>query len=287
MSVSAATSSMNLTPEQFQELRDIIYSKTGIFFGENKVYLLENRLSRRIKELNMESFEDYIAHVKTQTSNSEEFHQIYNAVTINETFFFRYQAQLEAFKGLLAKLIQERSAAGNKQLKIWSAASSTGEELYTIGIILAELLGPRISEWNIDLVGTDLSHRALALANEAVYTKNSFRGAMTESQKQRYFTENQPGRFQVNEDIRSLVKFKYLNLNDSMEIRKFSGIDYVYCRNVMIYFDDDMKKRVLRSIYGVLNHGGFFFLGEAESLHGISSSFTVEHFTGAFAYKKE
>ena len=287
MSVIAAPASINLAPEQFQELRDIIYSKTGIFFAENKLYLLENRLSRRIKELSMGSFEDYIAHVKTQASNTEEFHQIYNAVTINETFFFRYQAQLEAFKGLLSKLIDQREAEGNRRLKIWSAASSTGEELYTIGIILSELLGNKISEWKIDLLGTDLSHRALALANEGIYTKNSFRGSMTEIQKRRYFTEFQPGRFQVNEDIRSLVKFKYLNLNDSMEIRKFSGIDYVYCRNVMIYFDIDMKKRVLRSIYGVMKHGGFFFLGEAESLHGVSSSFKVEHFTGAFAYKKE
>ena len=287
MSVIAATTSINLTPEQFQELRDIIYSNTGIFFAENKLYLLENRLSRRIKELSMGSFEDYIAHVKTQASNTAEFHEIYNAVTINETFFFRYQPQLEAFKGLLSKLIDQREAEGDRHLKIWSAASSTGEELYTIGIILSALLGNKISEWNIDLLGTDLSHRALALANEGIYTKNSFRGAMTEIQKRLYFTEFQPGRFQVNEDIRRLVKFKYLNLNDSTEIRKFSGIDYVYCRNVMIYFDEDMKKRVLRSIYGTMNHGGFFFLGEAESLHGISSSFKVEHLTGAFAYKKE
>lgn len=287
MSVISATTSMNLTPEQFQELRDIIYTKTGIFFGENKVYLLENRLSRRIKELSMDSFEDYIAFIRTQISNSDEFHQIYNAVTINETFFFRFQAQLDAYKVLLSKLIDQRTAEGHKRLKIWSAASSTGEELYTLGIILNELLGNQITEWNIDLLGTDLSHRALALAKEGVYTKNSFRGAMTEAQKLRHFTETHPGRYQVNDNIKNMITFKYLNLNDSLEIRKFSGLDYVFCRNVMIYFDDDMKKRVLRSIYGVLKHGGFFFLGEAESLHGISSSFTVEHFTGAFAYKKE
>ena len=287
MTALTKTAGLSLEPRQFQELRDIIYTKTGIFFAENKVYLLENRLSRRIRELGMESFDAYIRHIRAQTSNSEEFHQIYNAVTINETFFFRFQSQLEAFRGLLTELIAAKNAQGRKQIKIWSAASSTGEELYTISIILHETLGPRLRDWNIELIGTDISHRALALAKEAIYSKNSFRGSMTDVQKQRHFEELEQGRFKVRDDIRNQVIFRYLNLNDSFEIRKFRDIDYVFCRNVMIYFDDDMKKRVLRSVYGVMNHGGYYFLGEAESLHGISSSFKVEHFSGAFAYKKE
>ncbi len=287
MTALTKTAGLSLEPRQFQELRDIIYTKTGIFFAENKVYLLENRLSRRIRELGMESFDAYIRHIRAQTSNSEEFHQIYNAVTINETFFFRFQSQLEAFRGLLTKLIVAKNAQGRKKIKIWSAASSTGEELYTISIILHETLGPRLRDWNIELIGTDISHRALALAKEAIYSKNSFRGSMTDVQKQRHFEELEQGRFKVRDDIRNQVIFRYLNLNDSLEIRKFRDIDYVFCRNVMIYFDDEMKKRVLRSVYGVMNHGGYYFLGEAESLHGISSSFKVEHFSGAFAYKKE
>ena len=284
---TTATSGMSLATDQFQELRDLIYTKSGIFFGENKVYLLENRLSRRLRELGMESFDAYIQHIRAQAGNSEEFHHIYNAVTINETFFFRFQAQLEAFRGMLLKLMNQRETQGKREIKIWSAASSTGEELYTIGIILAELLGKKLGDWNINLVGTDISHRALALAKKANYTKNSFRGAMIESQKKLNFDEVEDGKFKLSENIRNLVDFRYLNLNDSMEIRQFSDIDFVFCRNVMIYFDDDMKKRVLRSIYGVMRHGGYFFLGEAESLHGISSSFKVEHFSGSFAYKKE
>ena len=91
----------------------------------------------------------------------------------------------------------------------------------------------------------------------------------------------------MRDDILNLVKFNYLNLNESLEVRRLGKIDYVFCRNVMIYFDDEMKKRVLRSVYGVMNYGGYYFLGEAESLHGSSSSFNVEYFSGAFAYKKE
>lgn len=287
MTTTAAASGMNLATDQFQELRDLIYTKSGIFFAENKVYLLENRLSRRLKELGMDSFDAYIQHIRAQAGNSKEFHHIYNAVTINETFFFRFQAQLEAFKNLLSKLMDQRVAQGRKEIKIWSAASSTGEELYTIGMMLHDLLGLKLSEWKISLVGTDISHRALALAKEAIYSKNSFRGAMTELQRKKYFVELDGNRFKLDDNIRNLVDFRYLNLNDGMEIRAFRDIDFVFCRNVMIYFDDDMKKRVLRSIYGVMTHGGFFFLGEAESLHGISSSFKVEHFSGAFAYEKE
>lgn len=287
MTISAATLSPTLDVDQFRELRDIIYEKSGIFYTENKVYLLENRLGRRIKELGMASFKEYISHIRLQDGSSEEFHQIYNAVTINETFFFRYQAQLDAFRTkLLIPLIKERQASGDKRLDIWSAASSSGEELYTIAIMVHEVLGIRIKEWEIRLRGTDISHRALKLAENAIYTKNSFRGAMSAHQKQRYFEED--GRmFKLKSEIKELAQFRYLNLNDSVELRKLRGLDFIFCRNVLIYFDEEMKKRVLRSMYGVLNHGGYFFLGEAESLHGISSSFAVEHFPGAFAYKKE
>lgn len=287
MTAAGSTLMLTLELEQFRELRDIIYDKSGIFYAENKSYLLENRLGRRLKELGMSSFEEYIKYLKTQMGGSSEFHQIYNAVTINETFFFRYQAQLDAFrKKLLIPLIDERRKSGNKNLKIWSAASSSGEELYTLAIILHEELGSEMASWNLDVLGTDISHRALKLAEEAAYTKNSFRGAMTPAQKIKYFIPNGSA-FHVNNLVKDVVKFRFLNLNDSMEIRKMSNIDFVFCRNVMIYFDEEMKKRVLRSIYGALKYGGYFFLGEAESLHGISSSFVVEHFSGAFAYKKE
>lgn len=287
MTIANSTALLTLTLEQFRELRDIIYDKSGIFYAENKSYLLENRLGRRLRELGMGSFDEYIKHLKSQQGSSSEFHQIYNAVTINETFFFRYQAQLDAFrKKLLAPMIAQRRKNGNKSLKIWSAASSSGEELYTLAIILYEELGAELGSWNLDVLGTDISHRALKMAEEAAYTKNSFRGAMTPAQKIKFFTPN-GNAFHVNDLIKDVVKFRFLNLNDSYEIRKMSNVDFVFCRNVMIYFDDEMKKRVLRSIYGALKHGGYFFLGEAESLHGISSSFVVEHFSGAFAYKKE
>ncbi len=277
----------SLGSDQFRRLRDIIYEKSGIFFAENKLYLLENRLGRRINELGMGSFEEYIRFIQSQDGSATEFIPIYNAVTINETFFFRFQAQLDAFwEKLLPELAKQRRSNRNLRLNIWSAASSSGEELYTLAIMLHEYLGPDLKNWEIDLIGTDISHRALDRASEACYTKNSFRGAMTEAQKERYFKPD-GNEFRLREDLKAMVQFRYLNLNDSHEIRKLRGMDFIFCRNVLIYFDEAMKKRVLQSIYDVLTHGGHLFLGEAESLHGVSSAFAVEHFPGAFAYKKE
>ncbi len=277
---------LSLSLDQFRDLREIIYEKSGIFFAENKLYLLENRLGRRLKELELPSFGDYIDHIKNQDGTSSEFHQIFNAVTINETFFFRFQAQLEVFRKLFTDLTKQRLAHGKRSIDIWSAASSSGEELYTLAIIIDEVLGPAVRNWKIQLLGTDISHRALQRAKEAAYSKNSFRGSMTEAQKQRHFVE-EGNLFRLKDQIRDMVQFRYLNLNDLSEIRRMANVDFIFCRNVMIYFDDEMKKRVLRSMYGMLNHGGYFFLGEAESLHGISSSFKVEHYSGAFTYKKE
>ena len=285
MTIGTAAS-LTLSQDLFHEFRDIIYEKSGIFYAENKLYLLESRLGRRIRELGMSSFEEYVEHVKKQSSQSSEFHQIYNAVTINETFFFRFQAQLDSFRKLLVDLVKIRLMEGQKTLNIWSAASSTGEEVYSNAIILQEVLGTSISSWEINLIGTDISHRALKVATDGVYGRNSFRGAMTPIQKERHFT-SEGNLFKLNDNIKKMANFRYLNLNDGLEIRKLGGMDFVFCRNVMIYFDEEMKKRVLRAVYGIMTHGAYFFLGEAESLHGISSSFKVEHFAGSFAYKKE
>lgn len=284
---SAISNDFALSEDLFHELRDIIYEKSGIFFTENKLYLLQNRLGNRLKELGYDSFEEYLRYLRSQNGNMMEFHKIYNAVTINETFFFRFQAQLDAFqKKLLPQLVEQRLRDNDRRLNIWSAASSSGEEIYTLAMILDEHLGSEIKQWNIQLLGTDISHRILNQAQQAIYTRNSFRGAMTDLQKSTYF-QPEGAAFRLRGDIKAMAEFRFLNLNDSLEIVRLRKMDFIFCRNVLIYFDESMKKRVLRSLYDVLNHGGYLLLGEAESLHGISSALKVEHFPGSFAYMKE
>jgi len=287
MSIAVINSAISLGIEQFRELRDIIYEKSGIFFSESKIFRIEYRLGRCLLELGMNSFDEYVSYVQSQDGSSNEFHQIYNAVTINETFFFRFQPQLDAFRQkILHRLVEWRQSAGDRRLDVWSAASSSGEELYTLAIIFHEFFGSTLGQWQINLLGTDISHKALGQAREAIYTRNSFRSTMADDRKANYF-KKEGDRFRLRENIRTMAQFHYLNLIESREYRRLRRMDFIFCRNVLIYFDMAMKKRVIHSLYDVLNHGGYLFLGEAESLHGISAALKVEHFKGAFAYVKE
>ena len=272
--------------ELFRNFRDFIYEKSGLFFPENKLYLLEDRLGHRLVALGHKSFQEYFNYLKRLPSQSEELSKIYNLITINETYFFRYPAQLEVFKRtLLPATLHEKSQASNKRLKIWSAASSSGEELFTIAFMVKDILGTSINDWNLELKGTDISRQILEQAKLARYGRNSFRGSSNSSHKAKYF-DTVGDSFCIKSDIREMVSFDYLNLNDVPEIRKHRGLDYIFCRNVLIYFDKEMKKKVIQAFYNVLNPGGYLLLGEAESLHGISSEFQVEHFPGAFVYQK-
>ncbi|HDY75498.1 MAG TPA: protein-glutamate O-methyltransferase CheR [Candidatus Marinimicrobia bacterium] len=280
-------STEKLSTVTFIKLRDFIYEKSGIFFAENKLYLLENRVGRRLRALDKETYENYLVFITKGGGNREELNFLYNEITINETYFFRYSKQLDFFtKQLLPNLLKECQEQGNNTIRIWSAASSSGEELYTIGMLIKEEINGAMTNWSFDLQGTDISKRILEKAQNGCYTKNSFRGEAPTYYKSKYFTID-GNNFRLKDSIKDMASFGYLNLNDHFKTRSMRDMDFIFCRNVLIYFDEEMKKQVVHALYGVLNHGGYLFLGEAESLHGVSSAFKVEHFRGAFVYKKE
>ncbi|MFH1852276.1 MAG: protein-glutamate O-methyltransferase CheR [Candidatus Neomarinimicrobiota bacterium] len=278
---------LKLNPDKFRELRDIIYERSGIFFGEQKLYLLETRLSKRIAALGLNSFDDYIRLIRHQLSHSEEFKIMFNNITINETFFFRYHNQLEVFvQKLLPQIAAGNRQNGQRKVRIWSAGCSSGEEIYTIAMMLKESLNGTINIWDMELLATDISQKMLDKATLGEYTSNSFRQSMVPAYKSKYFKDS-GNVATINTEIRRMVRFRYLNLNDINAIRANHSMDVIFCRNVLIYFDEAMKKRVIRAFYDVLNHGGYLFLGETESIHGVSSAFKVEHYPGVFIYKKE
>jgi len=271
----------------FKHLRDLIYEKSGIFFPENKLYLLEGRLRTRLNQLEMRTFAQYVSHVNNLETQAEELKKIYNLVTINETFFFRYHKQLDAFKrSLLPTLIKQRKQEKLTQINIWSAAASSGEELYTVAMILRESLGSEVNEWRLSLKGTDISKDILSKAELGVYGDNSFRSETDIIMRSKYFSKNGT-KYEVKSDLKEMVNYEFLNLNDTAAILSQRKLDFIFCRNVLIYFDKEMKKRVIKAFYEILNHGGYLLLGESESLHGISSAFQVEHYPGAFVYRKE
>lgn len=278
-----------LSLDQFGIIRDMLYRHSGIYFTENKQYLLESRLNRRLNELNLESIEKYLDYIKHPAYKQVELSFLYNHVTINETYFFRYPRQMSAFAvKIIPGILANKKATGKKQLRIWSAASSSGEEVYSIAIYLLESMVLSRKQWNLDIWGTDISQKMLERAREAIYSGNSFRSTEPEHQSwvNKYFIKIN-GALSLNQTIRSMVRFKYLNLNDSAAIRALQGVDVIFCRNVLIYFDQATKIRVIKNLYDILNPGGYLLLGEAESLHQLSSAFKVEHYPGAFVYKKE
>lgn len=275
-----------MSQDQFRILRDIIYENSGIYFADQKLYLLEGRLSKRLKELELDSFDKYLRYLQNPQNRDKELLHIYNLVTINETYFFRYEKQLNGFMQQLISEVLKQKKAQNQSVKIWSAGCSSGEEPYTLAMLLREHLNGQLFTTPIEIKATDISHRILEKARSGIYSQNSFRSNNKLLLQSKYFIKEDK-HFRLRDDIRKMVRFEYFNLRDTFRMRQFRGQDFIFCRNVLIYFDDIMKKKIIRTFYDVLNHGGYLFVGEAESLHGISSAFRVVHFQGAFCYRKE
>ena len=285
--MATVTKRLSLTKDHFEVLRKIICENSGIFFASNQGYLLELRLGGLISKLGMSSFGEYINYLRDLRVGSPVFREIYSAIAISETYFFRYQAQPAVFRSRISSdLIVAIKAGKQFRLSLLSAACSSGEELYSLVIIVGEVLGPWIDDWSLRLLGTDISQESLDKARQAVYPNSSFRRSMAEADKSRYFKEDGNG-FALDADIKKMARFRYLNLNDDFALSRLPKFDFIFCRNVLIYFDRATKKRITHSLYGLLNHGGYLFLGEAESLHGLTGAYQVQHFPGAFAYQKE
>ena len=273
-----------MTVQEFTLLKDFIYEKTGIYFAENKMYLLESRLANRLNDLSLSSFEEYYYHLKFGGSKTEqEITYLYDLVTTNETSFFRNPPQLDAFKIIVQKnyLNGTRPEGG---LRIWSAGCSTGEEPYTLAIMMLELLAHSNVPMPFTIYGTDISTKALESAKKAVFNNYSIRNT-DKSILSKYFVEDK-GAYALKDSVKKYVTLDFLNLMDTASYRKYRQLDVVFCRNVLIYFDEKGKKTVIDNLYESLKTGGFLTIGHAESLHNISRGFKPLIFPGTIAYQK-
>jgi chemotaxis protein methyltransferase CheR len=273
-----------LTKEEFVFLRDYVYEKSGIHFAENKAYLLESRLSNRLSELGFSTFEDYYYFLKYGGNKvKDEIINLFNAVTTNETSFFRNPPQLDAFKVIVQKNYLQNGVPA-MPMRIWCAACSTGEEPYTLVIMLLEMMEKLKKNIPFGIIGTDISTKALESAKKAHYNTYSIRN-MDESIKSKYF-EEKDGNFILKEYIKKYVKIDFMNLMDTNAYRLYKQMDFIFCRNVLIYFDEKMKKKVIDSLYESLKPRGYLTIGHAESLHNISRAFKPLIFPGTIAYQK-
>lgn len=272
-----------MSDEEFHLLRDCVYSHCGIFFGSDSKYLLEKRLARRLSALNLTSFRDYYHYLKYNRKKDQELMDIMDILTTNETYFFREAFQLKAFTDeIVPELLQRKSSGGCRSLRIWSAGCSTGEEAYTIAMLLHGVM--ELRGWKIEIVGTDISQRVLQHARRAVYGKAAFR-ATDEKYVKRFFVEQDDG-LKVCDEIRDLVTISHLNLFDSNRMVMLGKMDLIFCRNVIIYFDLAAKKRVVESFFTTLYEGGYLLLGHSESLMNVTTQFTLRHFKNDMIYQK-
>ena len=273
-----------LSPQSFEEWRKFIYDLCGIYFQDNKKYLLESRLQKRIKHLKLDSFEKYLQYIKTNPLREQEKKQLFEAITINETYFFRNQPQLDALVASIIPEILSTKPAGFQKIKIWSAASSSGEEAYSIAMMLNELILPKYPNLKVEIVGTDINYAVVETAKKGVFKEYSIRNTPPIYLK-KYFTKVD-NTYVLDPKIKNMVNFKVLNLYDEGGIRMMGKSDVTYCANVLIYFDQQSKIKVVDSLYNNLNPNGYLFIGYSETLHGISKAFKLVSFPKTIGYKK-
>jgi chemotaxis protein methyltransferase CheR len=272
-----------MSDDEFQIIRDSIYSHCGIYFDDDSKYLLEKRLARRLSALSLNNFREYYHFLKYDRNKDQEMMDIMDVLTTNETYFFRESFQLAAFTDeIIPELIRVKTSRGNRTLRIWSAGCSTGEEPYTIAMLLRDM--PGLRGWKIEIIGTDISQRVLQHARRGVYTKSSFR-ATEEGYIKRFFYEYDGG-LKVTDDIREMVTISHLNLFDKIRMMMLGKMDIIFCRNVIIYFDLAAKKKVVEEFHRSLNDGGFLLLGHSESLMNVTTLFTLRHFKNDMIYQK-
>jgi chemotaxis protein methyltransferase CheR len=264
-----------MDPEVFEKLRDFVYEKCGIFFESNKKYLLENKLSKRIQELKLRDFGDYLRFLQ---SRKEELYNLFDAITINETYFFRHAQQIDVFLIVVGELLKQKPI-----LNVWSAACSSGEEPYTLVIALIEKYGLQIPA---RILASDISLEVLQKAKNGIYNEYSVK-ELTSAIKQKYFDIEQ-NIYKIKDFVKNKVVFRQLNLIDDNDLNSVGRMDIIFLRNVLIYFNNESRQKVIDKIYNdILNKNGYLFLGATESISRLNTKLKLVHFKQALAYKKE
>ncbi len=275
----------DMSPMLFERWRKFIYDNCGIYYQDNKKYLLESRLLKRINFLSLKSYDEYFNYIQ-QPGNDSELKFLYDAITINETFFFRNQPQLDALVGtILPEIIKSKEKSGRPKIRIWSAASSTGEEAYSVAISIVDLIAAKYPDVEFEIVGTDLSSSVVETAKNGIYKEYSIRNTAAYYLK-KYFNHS-GGNYMLDPNVKKMVSFKMLNLYDDSAMRMMTNFDIVFCANVLIYFDTKSKIKVVSHLYNSLNREGYLFIGYSETLHNISKAFKIVSFPKTVGYKKE
>lgn len=270
-----------ISADEFRLLRDLVYEHAGLRFEEDAMVLFERRLSERVGALGFSNFGSYYKYLRFNALGAAELEEVIERLTTNETYFFRQEYQLRAFRDELLPRLAEANR-DHRRLSVWSAGCSTGEEAYTIAMLIRQSC--LFNDWEVRVIGSDISKRCVAHARRGFYRGAAFRVTSPEL-RARFFREDGEGT-QVADEVRKLCHFGQLNLLDQERAGFVGRVDVVFCRNVLIYFDVKSRRRVIDVLYERLLPGGYLLLGHSESLLNVTTAFELVHLREDLVYRK-
>lgn len=271
-----------ITPDEYKRFTEFFYKKTGILFDDSKRYFVDKRLIDRVNATKSGTFRLYFNTLKGNAAN-QEVQLLTNLMTVNETYFFRESYQFDCLVHSLLEEVTEHKKPG-ETVRIWSLPCSSGEEPYSIVIYLLEQWA-KLDAFDVEIFASDIDTHILKSAQEGVFSPRSVQNVSPE-QIRRYFTKRKDGNFQISDSLRESVDFSRVNINEPADMRRFSRIDVVFCRNMLIYFDDLSRRAAAEALYEAMSPGAFICLGHSESMGRISSLFKIRKFNDAMVYQK-
>ncbi|RYG61011.1 MAG: protein-glutamate O-methyltransferase CheR [Alphaproteobacteria bacterium] len=285
-----ASNRPQLSDPLFQKFAALIYDLSGMRFEANKAYFVASKIDIRVQALGLKNFEAYLAYLESPSGRAE-YGFLIDEITINETFFFRHEPQLQAFRDeILMPMVAARRSQRQTRFRILSAAASTGDELYTIALMLKDL-GYIGKDIQFELVGTDICHDALQKARAGVYRKYNIRNVPASMLATNF--EHTVGNgigtesWSIKPEIKQLCRFQEGNLMDSLRLGALGKFDIIFCRNVLIYFDEESKEKVVRNLASMLADDGFILLGHSENVYSQRHILKPDKtHTNAIAYTK-
>jgi chemotaxis protein methyltransferase CheR len=282
MSTALAQAEAVVSDEEFAKFCEFFYRKTGIMFDAKKKYFAERRIADRMNMTGCATFREYFSTVRFESSG-EEMQRLVNQMTVNETYFFREDYQ---FKALVEGILPDLAARPNhgEPIHLWSVPCSSGEEPYSLAIYILEHWADA-DRYDIEIMASDIDSAILAEASAGVYGERSLQ-RLSQDLIRKYFTRQKDQRYQISAELRGSIDFSRGNVVDPQFMRKFRSIDVIFCRNMLIYFDDKSRRETIEAMYDCLSPGGYICLGHSESMSRISSLFRPRKYADSIIYQK-
>ena len=277
----SASGRPSMTEEEARLIQESVHQYCGLSHGLDSTFFLERRIGPRLEALGLSSYREYYHYLRYDPAGPQELEGVVERITTHETYLFREQYQLDAFQFEVIPELATRLADRNRIL-VWSAGCSTGEEVYTLGIILHE--HPELAGWATRVVGSDISRKVVAHARRGCYGNSSFR-TTSDTIRRKYFREHD-GKHCIRDDIRGRCSFGQLNLLKTERYEVLGTCDVIFCRNVLMYLSPPARQRIVAAFYDALAPGGYLLLGHSESLLNVTTRFDLVHLSKDLVYRR-